>query len=209
MTSAGILSDLLLASAVLPVLVRQVRPGVVALALQGVLLAIAAAVYHPDAAGFVAAGLVVLTKVIAVPSLLYRTTARATAFALVERVTPFTYLGVVGVLLAVRLLSPQVASATFGPSGAQLASAALAATMLGLLFVATRRFLPSQMLGLALTENGLYAAGIAFAHGLPLLLDFGVLLDLLLALFVLAWLTGHVRDAWGHVDADQLNGLRG
>ncbi|MDA8345422.1 MAG: hypothetical protein M0Z66_08055 [Thermaerobacter sp.] len=209
MTWTNALSDLLVATAVLPVLLQRMRPSVFVLALQGLLLAAVAVVFNPNPAGILTAVLVLLAKVIAVPWLLHRTAERAAAYALVEKVTPWTYLGVVGVLLAVRLLSAHIAPAAFGATAGHLASAALAATMLGLLVVATRRLLPSQMLGLALTENGLYAAGAALAHGLPLLLDLGVLLDLLLALLLLAWLTGHVRDAWGHVDADQLNGLRG
>ena len=209
MTWTNALADLLIATAVLPVLLRQMRPGVYVLALQGLVLAALALGFNPNPAGLLTASLVLLAKVIAVPWLLHRTAARAAAFNLVERVTPFTYLGVVAVLLAVRLLSARIAPAAFGPHAAQLAAAALAATMLGLLLVATRRLLPNQMLGLALTENGLYAAGVALAHGLPLLLDLGVLLDFLLALLLLAWLSGNIRDAWGHVDADQLNGLRG
>ncbi len=209
MTWTTELSDLLVVTAILPVLLRRMLPSVFVLALQGLLLAAVALVFNPNPAGILTAVLVLLAKVIAVPWLLHRTTGRASAFSLAEQVTPWTYLGVVGVLLAGRLLSHHIAPAAFGATASSLASAALVATMLGLLVVATRRLLPSQMLGLALTENGLYAAGAALAHGLPLLLDLGVLLDLLLALLLLAWLTGHVQTAWGHVDADQLNELRG
>lgn len=203
------LADLLVATAILPVLLRRMLPSVYVLALQGLLLAAVALVFNPNPAGVLTAILVILAKVIAVPALLYRTADRASTFSQAEPVTPWTYIGVVGILLAGRLLSHHFGPAAFGPTASSLTSAALVTTMLGLLLVATRRLLPSQMLGLALTENGLYAAGAALAHGLPLLLDLGVLLDLLFALLLLAWLTGHIQTAWGHVDADQLNGLRG
>ncbi len=203
------LSDLLVATAVFPALLRHTRPSIFVLAIQGLVLSAVALVFNPDWAGILIALLVFMAKTVIVPWLLYRTANRVAAFELSELLTPWSYLGVVFVLLAVRLLTPHVAAGAFSASTTHFIAASLAATMLGLLVVTTRGLLPNQMLGLALTENGLYGAGIALAHGLPIILDLGVLLDLLLALFLLAWLTGHIHDAWGHVDAEQLNRLRG
>lgn len=203
------LADLLLATAVFPVLLRHTRPNVVVLGVQGLVLAAIALVYSPNAAGILTACLVIGAKVIVVPGLLHRTAERAAAFELSESATAWSYLGLVGVLFAVRLLTPSVEVGAFEAATSQFISVSLAAMMLGLLVVATRRLLPNQMLGLAMTENGLYGTGLALAHGLPLILDLGVLLDLLLALFLLAWLAGRIRASWGHVDAEQLNGLRG
>lgn len=203
------LSDLLLATAAFPVLLRHTRPNLVVLGAQGLVLAAIALVYSPDAAGIVTACLVVGAKVVVVPGLLHRTARRAAAFELSESATAWSYIGLVGVLFAVRLLAPSVGAGAFDVATSGFISVSLASTMLGLLVVATRRLLPNQMLGLAMTENGLYGTGLALAHGLPLLLDFGVLLDLLLALFLLAWLAGHISASWGHVDSEQLNGLRG
>lgn len=203
------LSDLLVATAVLPALLRRTQPSVLVLAGQGIVLALLATAFSPDAAGMITAALVLLAKGVVVPRLIYRTAQRARALELAELPIPWSYLGVLGVLLAVQLLTPTLTSGHFAPATAQFVTASVATTSLGLLVVATHRILHHQILGIALAENGLYGAGIALAHGLPLVLDLGVVFDLLLALFLLAWLTGRIHDSWGHVDAEQLKGLRG
>lgn len=207
--AVSVLSELLVAAAVGAVILRHLRHGVAALAIQGVVLGVVAAVVNHDLLGLASALLAVLAKALLVPWLLHRTAARTAGFERAETVSSWSYAGIVGVLVTVRLLTPGLSHDLTGPSFSLLLPAALAATLLGLLIVATRQFLPGQILGLALTENGLYAAGVAFTHGLPAVLDVAILLDFLLALFVLLWLTDRIQQVWGHVDVDQLDRLRG
>lgn len=202
-------TELLVAAAVGAVVLRHLRHGVAALALQGLALGLIAAAVNPSRLGLASAVLAVAAKAVLVPWLLNRTAVRTVAFERAETVSLWGYAGIVGVLVAVRLIAPGLSQGLAAPGLGALVPAALAATLLGLLIVATRQLLPGQILGLALTENGLYAAGIALTHGLPVVLDLAVLLDLLLALLVLLWLTGHIEATWGHIDVDRLDRLRG
>jgi hydrogenase-4 component E len=206
---ALVLPKLLVTAAVAAIVLRHLRHGVLALSVQGLALAALAATFDRGGLGLVSVALVLAAKGIAVPWLLWRTAAARRAFETSEGVSAWVYPGILAVLVVVRTLDP-----TFDPNGGgalatALVPAGLAITLLGLVAVATRSLLPSQMLGLAVAENGVYATGLALTRGLPLALDLAIVLDLFLALFLLAWLTGRVQSAWGHIDAEQLDRLRG
>ncbi len=205
------LAELLVVASVAALVLRHLRQGVFALALQGLTLALLVHLLHPGPAGWLSVGLVVVAKVVLVPYLLLRTARLHRAFEASESVSRWVYPGIFAALLAVRSVDPLAVVAVQGasPALALLLPAGLGMMLLGLVALATRSLLPSQMLGISLTENGVYATGVALTHGLPLVLDGAIVLDLVLALVLLAWLTGRIRSVWGHLDAEQLDRLRG
>lgn len=202
------LAELLVATAVAATVLQHLRHSVVALSLQGFLLGLLAVLANHSLWGLASVVLVVVAKGGLVPYLLSRTIRRSRAAEETQPVSRWVYPGIFCVLVAVRLVDPTFGVGVTG-MGVVLLPAGLAVTLLGLVAVAARTLLPGQMMGLALTENGIYAAGLAVTHGLPLTLDLAIVLDLLLALVLLAWLTGRIRSVWGHIDAQQLDRLRG
>lgn len=202
------LVELLVTASVGAVVLRHLRHGVIALSVQGLLLGALVAVVNRSPWGLASVVLVVIAKGVAVPWLLSRTVTQSQAVEATEAVSRWVYPGILAVLVAVHVLDPALSDGV-GGAVAVLLPAGLAVTLLGLVAVATRSLLPGQMLGLAVTENGVYATGLALTHGLPLVLDLAIVLDLLLALMLLAWLTGRVHSGWGHIDAEQLDRLRG
>ena len=209
MQTVTVISELLVAAALASTVLRHLRHGVIALSLQGFLLASLVALTAHGVTAILTIALVVAAKAVAVPWLLQRTARRTAAFETMEVLPRYVYLGVLAVLLTVRALDPGLRAVLADGRMVLLLPAALGVTLLGLVVVVTRQLLPSQMLGLALMENGIYAAGLAVANGLPIVLDAAILLDLMLALFLLAWLSGRVHAGWGHINADQLDHLRG
>lgn len=207
--AVSLLAELLVAAAVAAVILRHLRHGVAALAAQGAALGVLAAVVNHGPLGLASAALAVVAKAVLVPWLLHRTALRTAAFQHDAIVSSWRYAGILGVLVAVRWMTPGLGAGLTLPALSGLVPAALAAILLGLLIVATRRPLPDQILGLALAENGLYAASIALTGGLPAVLDLALLFDFLLALFVLLWLTDRIKQVWGHIDVDRLDRLRG
>jgi hydrogenase-4 component E len=202
------LSELLVAAGVLATVLRHLRHGVFALVVQGLCLAAIAIAFNHTLAGLASGALVLTAKAFVVPWLLWRTVRENRALEASESVSGWVYPGIVAALLAVHAIDHQLAPA-FGAAGPLLLPSGLVVTLLGLVAIAARSLLPSQMLGLALTENGIYATGLALTRGLPPVLDLAIVLDLLLALVLLAWLTGRVHAVWGHLDAEQLDRLRG
>jgi hydrogenase-4 component E len=84
----------------------------------------------------------------------------------------------------------------------------LAVVLIGFFVLVTRRRALSQVVGFVLVDNGITAVALLSTAGVPLLVELGVSLDVLLAVLVLQLLTSRMRDAFGDTDLDDLRELR-
>ena len=78
----------------------------------------------------------------------------------------------------------------------------------GLILITTRRKAVTQALGYLVMENGIYAAGVAMVHGVPMLIELGVLLDVFVGVFLMGILIFHISREFDHIDTDQLATLK-
>lgn len=98
--------------------------------------------------------------------------------------------------------------------GASVASgralpAGIAAVLTGLLIIMTRRKALSLVVGLLVFENGIALTAFALTYGMPLVVELGVLFDLLIAV-VVAWVYARrMLDVLGSTSTDRLRSLRG
>lgn len=92
---------------------------------------------------------------------------------------------------------------------ALLVPVALATILVGLLVIVTRRLAISQVLGYIVMENGIYMLGLALVEEVPALVELGVLLDAFVAVFVMSIATHHISREFDHIDADQMDQLKG
>ena len=81
-------------------------------------------------------------------------------------------------------------------------------TLTGLLIIVSRRKALTQVVGYLAMENGIYAFGAALAVKEPLLLEMGVLLDVLVAVFVMGITIHHISREFDHIDTDRLSELK-
>jgi hydrogenase-4 component E len=95
-----------------------------------------------------------------------------------------------------------------GESPTLLVPTALFTGLTGLFLVVARRKAILQALGYLVFENGVYALGLAVAHEEPLLVQLGVLLDLLVAVFVMGIIVFQIQRDFDHIDVDRLAALR-
>jgi hydrogenase-4 component E len=87
--------------------------------------------------------------------------------------------------------------------------AAIATVLTGLLIIMTRRKALSLVVGLLVFENGIALTAFSMTYGMPLVVELGVLFDLLIAV-VVAWVyTRRMLDVLGSTSTDQLRSLRG
>jgi hydrogenase-4 component E len=87
--------------------------------------------------------------------------------------------------------------------------AAIAAVLTGLLIIMTRRKALSLVVGLLVFENGIALTAFSLTYGMPLVVELGVLFDLLIAV-VVAWIyTRRMLDVLGSTSTDKLRNLRG
>ena len=202
----------LLLSAVLMVWRRELASIVHLLAAQGVLLAALAGLLaaREDSVELygVAAGVLVL-KALVLPAVLRRVLRESGETRDAEPLV-----NVAASLLSAALLT-LLAYAVSRPLVALVPSPAthalpvgLAVVFLGFFVLVTRRRALSQVVGFLLLDNGIAATAFLATAGVPLIVELGVSLDLLLVVLVLQVLTARMRLAFGHSDLDELRELR-
>lgn len=119
-----------------------------------------------------------------------------------------------GALVAILLIfvaQAAVSDVTFPtePGAERALPAAIATMLIGLLLVMTRRKAVSLLVGLFVFENGLAVVAFALTFGMPLLVELGILFDLLIVVGV-GWITTrHMIAVTGSASTDQLRRLRG
>ena len=84
----------------------------------------------------------------------------------------------------------------------------MALILLGVLVMASRRKALVQMVGLFASENGIFFTAMAVSQGMPLIIEIGVILDVVLGALVMGILVLRVRSS---VDTDiaDLESLKG
>lgn len=85
----------------------------------------------------------------------------------------------------------------------------IAGVFLGLWMMVYRNYLYSQVVGLLLMENSLYLIALALTHGLPLIVELGILFDVFVCILVMGVLLKKVRRLFDSTEIDQLGQLRG
>ncbi len=90
---------------------------------------------------------------------------------------------------------------------AQAAPIGLAMVLIGFLLLVTRRRARSQLLGFLLLDNGIAAVAFLTSGGVPLFLELGISLDVLLVVVILYVFAGRMRVKFGGTDVDTLREL--
>jgi hydrogenase-4 component E len=209
---ANLLAFLGLLAALLAVW-RQSRPGRLRLfAAQSALLAALAvtiALYsgHWQLLGVAAAFAVI--KIGVIP----RALARITVGSALRPVTPGRSMGiavlVAGVLVVVSyvIMLPVVAVTTLPTAGAL--PLAFAAALIGLFVCVTGRDAFTHILGFLLFENGVFGLAILGAYGMPVIVEAGVFLDVLVIVLIMEGMVMQIRREHASIDVDRLRELRG
>ncbi len=190
---------------------RSVRAIVRSLALQGVGLAGVAAVLaaHLRAPGLLlVAALVLGAKAIVIPLLLSRVVrADPGSRETQPLVNVPASLVAAGALTFLAFVAARSVTALVPTVAGHLIPIGLASMLVGFFTLATRRKAVSQMVGLLLVDNGVALVAFLATSGVPLLVELGSSLDILLAAVVLQALAFRLRSRLGSFDLDQLKEL--
>jgi len=99
--------------------------------------------------------------------------------------------------------------AVAGLAASRALPAAIAQVLTGLLIVMTRRKVLSLVVGLLVFENGIALAAFSLTYGMPLVVELGILFDVLIAV-VVAWVYARqMLEEFGTTSTDDLRSLRG
>jgi hydrogenase-4 membrane subunit HyfE len=197
------LGALMLFTMILILAAGQITRAIYAVAAQSVLIAIAAAVLAAatgNADLWVIAGVTLTIKATLLPWVLRWVVRRMNVRREVEPVIPVgatLALAVVVVVMAFHL-SASLRSVHQAITGNAL-PVGIALTLLGVLVMATGKTALTQMVGLFASENGIFFTAMAVTQGMPLIIEIGVILDVILAALVMTIMVLRVRST---VDAD-------
>jgi hydrogenase-4 component E len=89
-----------------------------------------------------------------------------------------------------------------------LVPTALSTVWTGLLLVVSRRKAVAQVLGFLVLENGVFVFGLLLSDFMPVMVEAGVLLDLLAAIFVMGIVIFHINREFASLDTRRLASLR-
>ncbi len=182
-------------------------------ALQGAVLALSTFIVAWSTAQhhlYYSAGLTLLLKVVLLPWLLHRLINRLNVRWDVETLIniPTTMLvGLVLVIFAFNLAAPISQLAAGMTRG--LIGIALASVLLSLLMMLTRRKAVSQVVAFLSLENGLFFAATSATQGMPLVVELGIALDVLVATFIFGVFFFQIRETFDSLDITHMERLKG
>jgi hydrogenase-4 component E len=192
---------------------RWARHAVALVALQSLLLSMVGLVvaFHTGRGHlFAGAGLVLVVKAAFLPALMGLLIARASANGEMPSVVP-RKLGVAAALVLSLVTIETFTGHPFEtPLGASRAlPAAVTLILLGLQTMTTRQHVIAQITGFLVIENGMALAALTATYGMPLVIEFGVLLDVLLAVIVAFVYSRRIHELHGDLKTKVLRELRG
>ncbi|MBL6749741.1 MAG: formate hydrogenlyase [Nevskia sp.] len=85
---------------------------------------------------------------------------------------------------------------------------AIAVVMLSFLMMITRRKAVTQVIGFLAMENGLFFAATSATYGMPMVVELGVALDVLVAMLILGVFFFQIREQFDSLDLRNLEALK-
>jgi hydrogenase-4 component E len=115
-------------------------------------------------------------------------------------------LGLLIVIFAFGLAQP--ISALASTSTKNSIGVAVAVILLAFLTMITRKKAMSQIVGFLSMENGLFFAAMSATYGMPMVVEFGVALDVLVAMLVLGVFFFQIRERFENLDLHHFESLK-
>jgi len=171
---------------------------------------VAMLIYHHCAwHGWLLLGLTILVKGGGLPFMMRRALTKAHIRRDVEPLIGYAYSLLVGLsVLGLSLMVSRYLPLPPGASAFALAAAFFTAVS-GLVLIAGRTKAITQAIGYLSLENGIYLLGFAVAIENPLLVEVGILLDVLVGVFVMGIITLQISREFDHIDIIKLQRLKG
>ena len=158
---------------------------------------------------YVSAAVTLVLKVILLPWILHRLIRKLNVKWDVESLIniPTTMLiGIVLVILAFNLAAP--ISQLAGTVTRSTLGIALASMLLSFMMMITRSKAVPQVIGFLSMENGVFFAATAAVYGMPMVVELGVALDVLVAALILGIFIFEIRERFDTLDTRHLERLR-
>ncbi len=155
---------------------------------------------------FLAALLTLVIKVVWIPRIMWRAAGKTR----VKEDHPALGANYTSLVFGICLVVAYAAVGHFLPHILQhdVLAVSLALFLMGMSFIIIRRQALMQVIGLMTMENGLYLLGLSVTKGMPIIIEFGIFLDVLFVAVILGFLTRKIRTSFATTDVGELTGLK-
>lgn len=169
----------------------------------------ATAYVHRSFAAFVVGIVVLLIKVVAIPFALFRLVKRLhTSRDVKASIAPAGSVFITAALIFVSYSAVQSYAKDLNVARDPLA-AAVAIILSGCFLMTSRNKALMQILGLLILENGIFMAALTTTFGMPLVIEIGIVFDLVMGVFLMGIFTFRIRETFNDLDVSKLRKLRG
>lgn len=158
---------------------------------------------------YVSAALTFALKVVLIPVLLHRVIDRLEIRWDVETLINIPSTMLIGILLVIfsfNLATPIAQLSTSIARGSL--GIALACVLLSFLMMITRAKAVPQVIGFLSMENGLFFAATSATHGMPMVVELGIALDVLIGVLILGVFMFQIREQFDSLDIRHLERLK-
>ena len=189
----------------------RLRSVIGASALQGVVLGVLTVTAHAELTlevALVACGAVAIKGVV-IPRLLRKAMRDVAIEREIEPLIgfiPSLLAGALGTALAV--IFSETLPLVAADKQSLVLPCSFATVITGFIVLTTRRKAITQVVGYLILENGIFIMGLALIDAMPFLVEVGVLLDLFVAIFVMAIIINHISRTFASTDAADLTSLK-
>ena len=180
--------------------------------MQGAILVVATAVVgyatkQPHL--FVSAALTLVLKVVLIPILLHRVIDRLEVRWDTEPLINIPTTMLIGILLVIFAFNLGLPIARFSTTVARgTLGIALACVLLSFMMMITRAKAIPQVVGFLSMENGLFLAATSATYGMPMVVELGIALDVLIGVLILGVFMFQIREQFDSLDIRHLERLK-
>jgi hydrogenase-4 component E len=158
---------------------------------------------------YLSAGITLILKVMLIPWLLHRVIARLNVRWDVETLINIPTTMLLGILLVIFAFNLALPIAQFSSTISRGSlGIALACVLLSFLMMITRAKAVPQVIGFLSMENGLFFAATSATYGMPMVVELGIALDVLIGVLILGVFLFQIREQFDSLDIRHLERLK-
>ena len=158
---------------------------------------------------YYSAAITFFLKVLLLPYILHRLIRRLNVKWDIETLLNIPTMMLVGILLVVFAFNLAIPISEFSSSMARgTLGIALACVLLSFLMMITRSKAVPQVIGFLSMENGLFFAATSATYGMPMVVELGIALDVLVGMVILGVFLFQIREQFDSLDIRHLESLK-
>ncbi len=158
---------------------------------------------------YLSAAITFVLKVVLIPVLLHRVIDRLNVRWDIETLINIPTTMLIGILLVIFSFNLALPIAKLSPSVARGSlGIALACVLLSFLMMITRAKAVPQVIAFLSMENGLFFAATSATYGMPMVVELGIALDVLIGVLILGVFMFQIREKFDSLDIHHLENLK-